>query len=65
MCVLIVVNIDTSSYNSVRASYSTMTKCRKFVLVEHFKGWPKETDLKIVEEELPPLKDGGTLSVLM
>lgn len=38
-----------------------MVKARKFVIVEHFKDFPKESDLKIVEEELPPLDDGGKL----
>ena len=34
-------------------------KCRKWVLRSHFSGLPKREDLEIVEEELPPLKDGG------
>ena len=34
-------------------------KCRKWILKSHFKGSPKREDLEIVEEELPPLKDGG------
>lgn len=38
-----------------------MVVARKYVLVKHFEGTPKETDLKIVEEELAPLKDGGIL----
>ena len=36
-----------------------MVKCRKWVLRSHFSGLPKKEDLEIVEEELPPLKDGG------
>lgn len=36
-----------------------MVKARKYILDKHFCGWPKPTDLKIVEEELPPLNDGG------
>ena len=36
-----------------------MVKCRKWVLRSHFSGLPKREDLEIVEEELPPLKDGG------
>lgn len=35
------------------------TKVRKYVLRSHFSGLPKREDLEIVEEELPPLKDGG------
>nr|CAD7415442.1 unnamed protein product [Timema cristinae] len=35
-----------------------MTKAKKFILARHFDGEPKESDLKLVEEELPPIKDG-------
>lgn len=34
-------------------------KCKKFVLQQHFQEWPKESDLQIVEEELPSIRDGG------
>ena len=34
-------------------------KARKWVLRSHFSGMPKREDLEIVEEELPPIKDGG------
>ena len=34
-------------------------KARKWVLRSHFAGMPKREDLEIVEEELPPIKDGG------
>ena len=33
---------------------------RKWILVSHFDGVPKDSDLKLVEECLPDLKDGGT-----
>lgn len=36
-----------------------MVKAQKFVLAKQFNGFPKREDMKIVEEELPPLKDGG------
>ena len=36
-----------------------MVKARKFVVVKHFEGEPKRSDLKLVEEELPALQDGG------
>ena len=35
------------------------TKARKYILRSHFSGSPKREDLEIVEETLPPLKDGG------
>ena len=34
-------------------------KARKWVVQSHFVGQPKREDLEIVEEELPPIKDGG------
>ena len=34
-------------------------KARTFVLRNQFSGMPKREDLELVEEELPPLKDGG------
>ena len=34
-------------------------KARKWVLRSQFSGQPKREDLEIVEEELPPIKDGG------
>lgn len=36
-----------------------MVKATKYVLAKYFDGFPKRDDLKVVEEDLPPLKDGG------
>ena len=37
-------------------------KAKKWVLVKHFDGEPKEEDLQLVEEDLPDdLKENGTL----
>lgn len=41
--------------------YANMVKAKKFVLVKHFEDLPKESDLKIEEEELPELKNGEFL----
>jgi prostaglandin reductase 1 len=38
-----------------------MVKASKFILARHFDGFPKTDDLKLVEEELPALKDGEFL----
>ncbi|XP_015521661.1 prostaglandin reductase 1-like [Neodiprion virginianus] len=38
-----------------------MVIAKKYVLAKHFEGEPKRSDLPIVEEELPPLKDGEYL----
>lgn len=38
-----------------------MVIARKYIIVKHFDGEPKETDLKLVEEELPPIEDGEYL----
>ena len=35
------------------------TKCRRWVLKTRSEGIPKLLDFDIVEEDLPPLKDGG------
>ena len=37
-------------------------KARKWVVVKHFEGSPQKSDLRIEEEELPPLKDGEFLA---
>ena len=34
-------------------------KGSQWVLARHFQGAPKEGDVKLVEFELPELKDGG------
>lgn len=36
-------------------------KSRKWTLKAHFSGLPKREDLEIVEEQVPELKDGGTI----
>ncbi|XP_047346169.1 prostaglandin reductase 1-like [Vespa velutina] len=38
-----------------------MVKAKKFVVVKHFEGDPKPSDLKLVEEELAPITDGEFL----
>ncbi|XP_046402075.1 prostaglandin reductase 1-like [Ischnura elegans] len=46
---------------SIDAAANTMVKTRRFITVKRFEGEPKPSDLKLVEEELPPLKDGEFL----
>ena len=36
-------------------------KGKKYIYAHKFEGMPKLTDLQLVEEELPPVKDGGKL----
>ncbi|XP_067002488.2 prostaglandin reductase 1 isoform X2 [Anabrus simplex] len=38
-----------------------MVKTKKFILARQFHGEPQESDLQLIEEELPPLKDGEIL----
>ncbi|XP_033221911.1 prostaglandin reductase 1-like [Belonocnema kinseyi] len=38
-----------------------MVVAKKFIIAKHFEGEPKPSDLKLVEEELPPIKDGEIL----
>ena len=41
--------------------YSNINDMRgqKFIYAHRFKGMPKVTDLQLVEEEIPPIKNGG------
>ena len=57
----IVIDIAAADLLSLEVSSdrSVMVKARKWVIRSHFSGVPKREDLEIVEEELPPLKDGG------
>lgn len=36
-----------------------MIKARKFIVLKHFNGKPKKSDLQLIEEELPSLQNGG------
>lgn len=36
-----------------------MVVAKAFVFEKQFDGFPQDTDLKLVEEELPEIKDGG------
>lgn len=39
-----------------------MVVAKKYVYAEKFVGEPKLSDFKLVEEELPPLKENGKIS---
>lgn len=47
--------------NTTARIWKRMVASKKFVLAKHFDGPPKESDLQLVEEELPPIKDGGNI----
>lgn len=36
-----------------------MVTAKKYIIAKYFEGEPQPTDLKLVEEELPAIKDGG------
>ncbi|XP_046742909.1 prostaglandin reductase 1-like [Diprion similis] len=55
--VLLTKSFHPSSINSTR----TMVIAKKYVIGKYFQGEPKRSDLPLVEEELPPLKDGEYL----
>lgn len=40
-----------------------MVVARKYLLVRKSEGLPKPSDFKLVEEELPPLKENGKLII--
>lgn len=42
-----------------------MVTAKKIVLAKKFDGMPKESDLQIVEETLPAVKDGGKIFVFI
>ena len=49
-----------SKFDFLSAEYNkTMVKARRFVLARTVVGFPKESDFRLEEEELPALKDGG------
>jgi hypothetical protein len=39
-----------------------MVKTKKFIFARRFVGEPKEDYFTVVEEELPPLKEGGKIT---
>lgn len=39
-----------------------MVQAKKWILAHHFDGQPKDSDLELVEETLPALKDGGMMA---
>ncbi|XP_029040257.1 prostaglandin reductase 1-like [Osmia bicornis bicornis] len=50
-----------SVFTVCQRHFSKMVKAKKFVVVKHFQGEPKSTDLQLVEEELPPVRNGEFL----
>lgn len=36
-----------------------MVKAKKFILVKHFEGEPKQSNFKLVEEDLSEIKSDG------
>lgn len=50
--------------SDLRQNIFTMIVAKKFVIAKHFDGEPKPSDLTLVEEELPPIKDGGNYSFI-
>jgi hypothetical protein len=41
---------------------TNMVKTKKFIFAKRFVGEPKEDDFTFVEEELPPLNEGGKIT---
>ena len=36
-----------------------MVKAKKFILAKHFEGEPKQSNFKLVDEDLPEIKEDG------
>ena len=45
-------------------SRALATVAKKYVFAKRFVGEPKPWDLQLVEEELPPIKDGGMFVII-
>lgn len=56
MPALLKPHIDMKSVRQL----NKMVVAKKYIIDKYFDGPPKETDLKMVEETLPPIKQGGT-----
>lgn len=39
-----------------------MVQAKSWVMVKHFDGFPKDSDFKLMVEELPEPKDGGKIT---
>lgn len=39
--------------------FARSLSAKAFIFDKQFEGFPKETNFKLVEEQLPPLRDGG------
>ena len=59
------VSALTSVSRSLIVVAMAATKCRRWVLKTRSVGIPKQSDFEIVEEELPPLKDGGEILIAL
>jgi prostaglandin reductase 1 len=47
---------------TTKRAFDKMATARKITVDRRFDGMPKESDFKVVEEQLPPLKDGEFLA---
>ena len=50
---------EPKTTDATKANEPKPTKAKKWVLVKHFEGEPKDSDLQLTEEDLPEVKDGG------
>ncbi|XP_017888530.1 prostaglandin reductase 1-like isoform X2 [Ceratina calcarata] len=55
-----VIIFARKSFSTVREQVK-MVKAKRFVVQKHFQGEPKTTDLKLVQEDIPPLHNGEYL----
>ena len=63
MCIIIIVfnKINNSHIVSAWVRFINKMSTRKWVVKNAFQGMPKREDFEIIEEQLPPLGDGGKL----
>merc|ERR1712226_1400430 len=53
-------SLNINMYAKYRQDTQTM-KLKKWVMVKHFEGFPKDSDFELVEEDIPELQDGDVL----
>lgn len=51
--------------SAVNIAHNMPVRAKVYLYERHFDGFPKEGDLKLVEEVLPPLQNGGKYISLM
>jgi hypothetical protein len=64
--VFVLVSVGYKHPSSLKISHpSHNMKGKKYIYAHKFEGMPKLTDLELQDDELPAVKDGGTVCSLL